>query len=205
MTEEFKQSVMNAIKPMEGWCWEEKAIAMVELILAKRPKLIVEIGVFGGKSLIPQAMACELMGQGVVVGIDPWKKESAVEGSNDPVNNEWWDKLDLDDILKGCSKAIWQHGLDNRCLLMRGGAEACRHVITSPIDILHIDGNHSEEVSTRDVGHWFPKVKQGGHIWFDDFDWPSTQKANRILSAKCDVVRDIVKPGTGSCRLYRKL
>ena len=67
------------------------------------------------------------------------------------------------------------------------------------IDILHIDGNHSELASVRDVTTWLPRVKSGGYIWFDDTNWATTQRAIALLYVSCEVVKDV-----GDCRLFRK-
>lgn len=206
MTPELEQKILAAIAPLQGWCWNKKALAMAELVLKEDPFTVVEIGVFGGKSLIPQAIALkELQVPGVIFGIDPWKKECALEASDDPANNEWWDKVNLDEILSGCSKAIWDNNLDDVCCLMRSpSGVAVRAFIVDEIEILHIDGNHSEAVSTTDVIKWLPRVAPGGHIWFDDFLWPSTAKAIALLELGCDRVLELVEPEIGSCRLYRK-
>ncbi len=210
MTPEFEQKILDAIAPLEGWCWKAKALAMAELVLdlesINMPSTIVEIGVFGGKSLIPQAIASQrLTFTCTIYGIDPWKKECALEASTDAANNEWWEKVDMDAILAGCSKAIWNNGLDNQCCLIRSRSDLAACLFrTGEIDILHIDGNHSEEISTRDVNRWLPLVAPGGHIWFDDFLWPSTEKAVAILEESCTRVLELVEPEIGSCRLYRK-
>ena len=39
------------------------------------------------------------------------------------------------------------------------------------IDMLHIDGNHSEKTSFYDVTKWAPQVTSGGFIIFDDINW----------------------------------
>ena len=54
------------------------------------------------------------------------------------------------------------------------------------IDVLHQDGNHSEESSSREVELWLSKMKPGG-IWImDDIDWKvgdkvGTAKAQGML------------------------
>jgi hypothetical protein len=42
------------------------------------------------------------------------------------------------------------------------------------IELLHIDGNHSETTSLIDVTKWVPQVKKGGIIIFDDVNWVTT-------------------------------
>jgi len=58
------------------------------------------------------------------------------------------------------------------------------------IDILHVDGNHSEEISFSDVLKWVPLVKKGGFIIFDDMAWYennrfTTEKAVSWLDEHC--------------------
>ena len=59
-----------------------------------------------------------------------------------------------------------------------------------PIDILHIDGNHSEQASYLDVTKWVPLVRSGGWIFFDDMTWFengvfTTARAVEWLNANC--------------------
>lgn len=185
-------------EPMEGWCSIEKALAMAELILETKPMSVVEIGVFGGRSLIPQAMALRENGVGMVYGIDPWKKSVAIEGENSKENNEWWLKLDLEAIHVHCIDHIWRYNLDSWVTIIRAPSQNCRHLFPL-IDILHIDGAHSEVSSVRDVLNYLPRVKSGGYIWFDDTDWETTKRAVDLVEAECSKVKMV-----GSCALYRK-
>ncbi len=200
MTKELELKISSTVPHMPGWCSVEKALAMAELICKTKPDVVVEIGVFGGRSLIPQAMALMELGRslGVIYGIDPWKKESALEGKNDPANDDWWSKVNLHDVHAKAVEAIWQHGLDAYCTLLRCPSQACFGMFTD-IDILHIDGNHSTEASCRDVRLYLPKVRIGGYIWMDDTDWPTTQAAVKLLEAQCKHVSSV-----GACRLYLK-
>ncbi|MBI2809024.1 MAG: hypothetical protein HYX68_28910 [Planctomycetes bacterium] len=56
------EEIEVAIWPLEGWCTPEKAQMLAALIIDALPALCVEIGVHGGKSLIPQAMALRQTG-----------------------------------------------------------------------------------------------------------------------------------------------
>lgn len=185
---------------IEGWTTPEKAKAMAELILKHRPPLVVEIGVFGGRSLVPQAMALQELGTGIVVGIDPWTHEAALEGEVGAGNAEWWGKLDLDNIAKGAWAAVQDEGVAKHAVLARAGSEAAAPLfMPGAIGVLHIDGNHSELASCRDVELYYPLVQSGGYIWFDDADWSTTQKAITLLDGRCRRVSVV-----GTCLLFRK-
>lgn len=209
MNSELEQAITRVVPQMQGWCTVEKALAMAQLIEDTKPNVIVELGVFGGRSLIPQALALQAQQSSPVspariYGIDPWKKDACLEGTNDKANDEWWAKLDLEAIHRGCMEVIWHYNLDRHCTVIRAAGEHVAELFpdfdgAESIDILHIDGNHSELASTRDVGLWLPRVASGGYIWLDDTDWATTQKAVEMVSEQCDLVKDF-----GKFRLYRK-
>lgn len=183
----------------EGWCSPEKACAMADLIVEVEPKLCVEIGVFGGRSLIPQGLALNWVGNGgVVYGIDPWSKMEGADGDTDEANKAWWEALDINAIHDYAVKNIWDMDLQRRCVLVRAPSYACYELFRD-IDILHIDGNHADPSARRDVTLYVPRVRPGGYVWFDDANWHQTQRAMKLMYHYCDLVKAV-----GDCNLYRR-
>lgn len=183
-----KQQAHMYMRQLEGWCSEQKASLLVELILKDRPEKIVEIGVFGGKSLIPMACALRANGQGKIYGIDPWDSQASIEGVQNDANKSWWGSLDHGKIKLGLITKIAQFGLDQQIELIQSTSADASPIYD--IDILHIDGNHSEPTSYFDVTKWVPFVKQGGWIIFDDMSWSengvnTTGHAVAWLNANC--------------------
>ena len=180
----FRERALVHQHEAEGWCCHEKAEKMMDLIYKVHPAVCVEIGVFGGSSIYPTAKALQYLDEGKVYAIDPWEKEECQEGysPNDP-NYIWWSSVDLGKIYKGFLSLLKRHRLENFCQPMKmNSQEALSFFADESIDILHIDGNHSAEVALADAQMWFPKVKSGGYIWFDDVNWASTRKATEYLS-----------------------
>ena len=60
--ESVKEEAFQAMGELEGWCTRHKASVMMDLIFWTKPKVVVEIGVWGGKSLIPMAFAVKALG-----------------------------------------------------------------------------------------------------------------------------------------------
>ena len=83
---------------IEGWCDKDKAMKLYELITEIKPSLCVEIGVFGGSSLLPQALALKHNNKGVIVGIDPWSNSCAIEAMENAANKNWWGNVNLDAV-----------------------------------------------------------------------------------------------------------
>lgn len=195
----IKEQILKEIPTLQGWVSAERGIEMAELIIKHRPLICVELGVFGGRSLIAQALALKQNGIGQIYGIDPWKTEAALEGESKP-NQEWWSKnVDLHEIHRGTMEAIWRLGLDEWAVVIRAKSQDAADLFVTGIDYLFIDGNHSEIASVRDVNTYLPKVTSEGIIIFDDADWPSTQKALQLLNAECDLIKDSV-----TYRIYQK-
>lgn len=188
-SDSVKQEAYEAMKTLEGWCSEKKASILIDIILAFKPKNVVEIGVFGGKSLIPMAMALRANGRGTIFGVDPWTAEAALQGM-DETNKVWWESLDYTNIFKYFVAKIDEFQLRKQIILLKTTSKDAP--IVYDIDVLHIDGNHSAETSYIDVTKWVPLVKKGGVIilsdvfWLDTSKWEFTQAESiKWLDAHC--------------------
>ena len=184
----IKQDAFSMMSQLEGWCSQEKAFILIDLVLKTRPDIIVEIGVFGGKSFIPMAYALKVLGKGKAYGIDPWDKQESIQGLENPLNKEWWGMLNHLDIMHGLIAKIKEFQLEEQIDLIQNTSSGAS--IIEGIDILHIDGNHSEESCYSDVLKWVPLVKKGGWIIFDDISWHenglnTTGRAVEWLNTHC--------------------
>lgn len=177
-----KKTALQSMDQLEGWCTKYKASVLMDIIFMKKPEIVVEIGVFGGKSLIPMAYALKENRKGIIYGIDPWTNMASIEGM-DGGNKEYWGRIDHDAVLFGLMQKIKQFHLNDQVSLIRATSEDAP--LISDIDILHIDGNHSEKTSMFDALKWVPLVKKGGIIIFDDITWGTTDKAVKWMDENC--------------------
>lgn len=183
MTPRLKERIAN-IQRLGGWCTLDKAESLAELIIARRPEKIVEIGVFAGRSAVAMAMACQSIGCGHVHGIDPWTNAAALEGGTTPENDAWWAKLDMKQIYRTCVSTAKTLGVEDwLTLIEKHDADVLKDFDEGSIQMLHIDSNHSEAVSCRTVRDWVPKVAKGGIVILDDSNWPSQQRAVELLKS----------------------
>src|SRR6266446_4600898 len=136
----LKDAIEHYLPVLEGWLTPERGCEMAELILEHKPEVLVEIGVFGGRSLIACAMSLRENNFGKIYGIDSWRVEDAVEGKDDATDKEWWEKkIVLDDIHRGCMKALWDHHLEPWAVVIRAASQHCFQLFPK-IDHLYIDG-----------------------------------------------------------------
>lgn len=163
------KKISDVVPTLDGWCSVQKAHVLASSIVALRPKSIVEIGVWGGRSLIPMALACKFLNNGIVVGIDPWKAEESIKGQNE-ANVNWWGKVvNHDVIFKRCNDEIQKAGVSRYCDLVRTTSDDYP-VSVIAIDMLHIDGNHGEQ-AYKDTRKFAPHLTVGGLIFMDDIGW----------------------------------
>lgn len=183
MTPELQSRIIDFVQTADGWCTPEKALKLANVILDRAIHTTVEIGIFGGRSLIPMAMACQLQEFGTVTGIDPWTAEAALEGENSKENDLWWSKqIDLEAVYRGFIQRVMSNNITKECRWIRATSEECLPMWPdNSIGLLHLDSNHSEECSVRDVKHWLPKLKKDGVFVLDDSNWASQAKAIETL------------------------
>lgn len=187
---------------LPGWCTTEKALHLAELVMScpTYPALFVELGVFGGRSFVPMVLALkEFVPTGFALGIDPWSVSAAIEGmdphdADDQKHVKYWSSVPLAAVQRRCSDVMEAHDLWGHAALIQARAEHIAPLITRPIDLLHIDGNHTPLASCRDVTLWAPLVRPGGLIVFDDINWPSTQEAITLLRTHADLFEERVTP-----------
>ncbi|HSW87038.1 MAG TPA: class I SAM-dependent methyltransferase [Rhabdochlamydiaceae bacterium] len=167
--QQIKQKAFEYMDQLTGWCSYDKAAVLIDLILKHKPEKILEIGVWGGKSLVPMAYALKESKKGKIYGIDPWDAKESIKWSMNDDNINCWRNLDHFAILYDLITKIEQFQLVDQIELIISTSEDAAPI--HDIDILHIDGNHSDPTSYLDATKWVPYVKSGGWIIFDDMTW----------------------------------
>jgi cephalosporin hydroxylase len=202
----YKTETLQFQEQIQGWCSLEKAEKMMQLIYDTHPKTCVEIGVFGGSSIYPTAKALKYLDSGKVHAIDSWSTEDCQEGYNaTDANFQWWGSFDLNEIYLNFEQMLKSYQLGSYCNVMRmSSQQAVSSFADESIDILHIDGNHTEEVALADVKMYLPKLKKGGYLWFDDVNWTSTSRAVGHLMFSGLFTFDRER-STNTCFLFQKL
>lgn len=163
----LEEQVLRSIHGVQGWCSDTKAVELCRLVKASKPNIVVELGVFGGKSLIPMAMACRDNGFGGVIGVDPWQASESVKGQTKE-HEDWWSKVNHEKVYQDCIKKLTELGLEKWVQLQRTTSDG--FVPPKEIQILSVDGNHGQQVIS-DVLKYAPLIPKGGFIIVDDISW----------------------------------
>ena len=189
-----------------GWCQPDKAMHLYNAVRERKAMRAIEVGVFAGKSLMALGLAMQTLGRGEVIGIDPWTREASVI-NNEGENAKWWASVNYESIYEEAQHWVRHFQLGDLVTLFRETSQNAHYALygdesETAIDVLHIDGNHSQWDSCRDVILWTPHVVSGGLIYLDDEDWETTTAAQELLSLRCEKIDEIKT--TNVCGVYRK-
>jgi len=151
----------------------------ISLLCATLPNrsLCVEIGVFCGASAAVMARSVDAS-CGLVHAIDPWISDTQYE---EPANKKFWeDDHRMDYVFRTATVTL--SAFNNVSMIRSKSEDVVDEYEDESIDLLHIDGNHTEAASLRDCKGWFSKVKQGGIIILDDLDWQELGELSQVKS-----------------------
>jgi hypothetical protein len=184
-----------------GWCTADKARVIMNLVREvcspRENPICVEIGVYGGKSLYPFALALKSIGRGMVYGIDPWDNREATAGYEGE-HRDFWGSVDMDLMHNICVDGIGLLGAEDYTCLMKTTSDKAPDL--SDLCVVHLDGQHTDQVS-RDISRWAPAVVDGGYFMVNDIDWSEeTRKAGPMLESMGFYLHSRV----GGCAVFRK-
>lgn len=192
--------IETTIPNMMGWCSVEKAKTMAMLVMALKPMVCIEIGVFAGRSAIPIAMALKQNGFGKLIAIDAWSAEASIEAETD-VNKDWWGtKLDYGSIYNQFVATMTKTNVRAFVEVIRGKSQDYK--ITGPIDFAHIDGNHSDP-AIADVAKFGPAITKKGIVVMDDLDWVQGKVVIAAENLKRMGFQELFRLGSGA--VYQNL
>jgi hypothetical protein len=166
-----------------GGCSASKAYVMAHFIRDLRMQATLDIGVYRGRSLLPQALAHLRHSGGVAYGVDPWSKADARENDNLELKAQLDRFVETTDFeaLHGQVDALRRRfGVERHCVLVRKrSADAAEDFRRAGMrfDLIHVDGNHDTAVVMKDVQDCLLLLKRGGILVMDDVSWRSVRPA----------------------------
>lgn len=165
-----------------GWCSVAKAHTLAAAVLALRPDVSLEIGIWGGRSFIPMAMAHKEIGKGIVIGVDPWSPTASVEGQVHEADRKHWSSADHEGVYRDFMGHIERLGLGGCVRILRSKSDDVPP--QEGIGLYHSDGNHGPQ-AIKDVERFAPKVRSGGLAFLDDLGWSGNyvlESSKKLLS-----------------------
>tara|TARA_R110002072_G_scaffold300390_1_gene477786 strand:- start:83421 stop:84158 length:738 start_codon:yes stop_codon:yes gene_type:complete len=176
-----------------GGCSIEKALAMSLLIKEFNLQNTVDIGVYRGRSLFPQAIAHKLFSNGIVYGIDPYTKEAANQSDYPEIQkelDEFVSTTDFQKLFDDVSLIINENYKENCILIRKKSSDAVADFKqdSKQLDMVHIDGNHDTKFVMDDVENYLPLLSEKSFIVLDDISWKSVEPAIILLNKEMNFV-----------------
>lgn len=185
-----KQTIIDAHKKYDsqlcwGWCSLDKSGCFVDYVndICSRVEnpVCVEIGVFGGKSILPVALELKRHKKGMVYAIDPWSNLEAGKGYEDQQREyDYWTNVDLEYMHKFFLNLLKEYEIENYVDVIKSTSDAAPEI--DNIDFLFIDGQHTDQ-AVRDTFKYATKVKLNGYCVVDDVTWGDVSKVPEILNS----------------------
>jgi len=184
-----------------AWCSVERAATLASIVVALRPRIICEIGVWLGGSLIPMLLAAKHIGAGRAIAIDPWSPEASAADQDD-VNAQWWKNADHDAAYRKFMARLKLHDLEHLCSICRMPSD--QYEPTHDIDLLSLDGNHGPQ-AVRDIERFASRVTLGGILALDDIGWSGDHVYRAQRRAVELGFRDLYQLGSGVVMQRRRI
>src|SRR5450432_797235 len=136
--------------------WTEHIYFAYDLVAELKPRLLVELGTDRGESYFAFCQAAEEKKTGTrCFAIDHWRGD-AHAGS--------YDETTFADV----NLHNRAHYAAGSTLLRSSFDDALGRFAPESIDLLHIDGHHTEAAARHDVESWLPKLRSGGILLLHD-------------------------------------
>jgi len=138
--------------------------SIIPLDLKNRPIKYLEIGAFHGANVISVANSYGSHPDSKLYCIDPW--------INYDEYPEYKEDGKQENNFNIFTRNISNNNLNNKVITYRGfSAIEIPKLEDNSFDIIFIDGNHEPEYVLEDAVLSFPKLKVGGYMVFDDYEW----------------------------------
>lgn len=167
-----------APEEMAGW---SNFVEFYDRVVEQAPpdSIIVEVGVFCGKSLIHLAKAAKRADKGLrVYGIDTFQGSPEFEG------RVWFDGKPISQchpavIIAECFANLKAHGVqDDATLIVSDSVKASDLFKPQEVFAVMIDAGHDYASVCNDITAWSGKVQRGGYLAGDDwYGFPGVQQA----------------------------
>jgi hypothetical protein len=195
-------AMMDVPVDFGGGCSVLKGLVLASLIVDRQMTLAVEIGVYRGRSLVPQALAFKALGAGRAVGIDPYCAAEARQTDNHEAAHDSLEtyalETDWDGVYLEMRDRLVLLGVADRCELRRSTSHAAAASFEDgSVDMLHIDGNHDLAAVADDLRCYLPKLKRNALLVMDDASWRAIRPALDTLDQSLERLFTLDDRGLG--------
>lgn len=205
----FPDELAALVASVKGFMPDNEGLALHAAALAHLSGgVALEIGTYCGKSTVYLAHAASVTGS-TVVTIDHHRGSEEQQPGWDYHDPALVDsKLGIMDTLPFARRTIAASGLEDVVVAMIGRSAHISRWWRTPLDLVFVDGGHTDEAAQLDFHGWAPWVRLGGALVIHDvFPDPADggQAPYRIYRAALDSGEFLEVSATGSLRVLRRI
>lgn len=190
----------------KGFLPDDEAAALYQAGASAGPGLWLEIGTYCGKSTVHLGAAARSAGAQLVT-LDHHRGSE----ENQP-GWEWHDTSLVDphtgrlETLPSLRHALWDAGLDDVVSVVVGTTQQVARWWATPLTLLFLDGNHTEEVAQHDYAAFAPFVVAGGTLLIHDVFEDPAEGGRPPWNVYCRAISEgwEALSVTGSLRVLRR-
>lgn len=152
--------------------WLGHAAFAHALVLHRKPKVIVDLGVFEGCSTFAMGLALKRLGSGKIYAVDSWQGDMHIGNYNDRVYRVFLEQRDA-------------LGLRDYVIPMKMLFSEAHRIVNEQVDILHVDGIHTFRAARSDFLLFRDHLAPGAVVMFHDVynnEFPSMHILWKYLS-----------------------
>jgi len=175
---------LDRIKAVHGWTREVQLRYLIRQVRALPDRaLVVELGVWQGRSVLALAEACRGTGKRVFA-IDPWADYD--EGGG-PVSGylAQYGVRSFEEVYQAYLAHCRRLALEEWIVTVRApSVETARTWSRGPVSLVFIDASHHYDAVSADLEAWVPLVRPDGVVCGDDWEWDSVRRAVQDFVAR---------------------
>ncbi|WP_167668270.1 class I SAM-dependent methyltransferase [Roseomonas gilardii] len=186
--------------PVDLQGWNSRHPALERELLARRPRIVIDVGVWKGGSTIYMAKHLKAQGvNGAVIAIDTFL------GSPEHWNRECPDRIFEDLKMRhGWPSLYWQflsnvvhEGVSAFVVPLAQTSENAMVILKRlgvRAGVIHIDAAHEYEAVLRDARQYWDLLEPGGILIGDDYPWPGVARAARDFATEVGLTLRVEDP-----------
>ena len=164
-----------------GWSRDTEGLYEQVASTCRPDAILVELGVWFGRSLIMLAQKLQELGRDTVTiyGVDKWTDSDALTPEMSAIVANHGGS-----VLAAAAANLRAAGVEDRVTLLQGDS-ACTavHFLDGSVDFVFIDADHRYAAVKSDILAWLPKVRAGGMIaGHDNLDPDVSRAVNELLA-----------------------
>lgn len=164
---------ISRYEEIDGWLSLDEANTLYDVAsgLKGDAPVVVEIGVWQGRSVLVIARALRDRVRAKIYCIDPFNADSSPEEAKLYRSRSSEFQKSLKDRFLDTSEA---YGFRRKIEVLEGYSYDFAPSWDQPIDFLYIDAGHTYEAVAKDFMEWSGFVREGGYILFHDVNFEET-------------------------------